>query len=170
MASQCVQTILYTTYVNLLISGIILMMRELMASLAMEAAMPYPHFPFFIFLRTWISFCTLWHTWEVHNYNLTLDTMYPFIDYMEGECYAQLYLPWIPRNPSLWNLLLTFFYISMTSSSPFTMWTYPSLALVNIVNIWFNAWSVLLHILPCATPHSHNSKIINILPFSNMVI
>ncbi len=47
--------------------------RTLMTTPPMEAAVPYPHFPFFL--------CTPCHTEGVQNCNHTLDTIYPCVDY-----------------------------------------------------------------------------------------
>ncbi len=90
MASCCEWPILYTMLVTLLFFGHPSHhVRTLMTTLPVEADMPYPHFLFF-----WLGFpfCTSCPTWGAQNCNPTLDTMYPCIDYMEVECYAQLCL------------------------------------------------------------------------------
>ncbi len=85
-------------------------------------------------------FCAPCHTGWVQKYIPTLDTMYPCVNNREGECYAQLCLPWIPTNPFL---LIPMPPISLYFSDVrFTTWTYPSLSLADI---WFNACCIISH-------------------------
>ncbi len=76
--------------------------RTLMTTLPVDAAMPYPYFHF---LLGFLLLCTRCHTGGVQNCNPTLDTMYPCIDYREGECYDQLSLPLDSQDTSLWILV-----------------------------------------------------------------
>ncbi len=122
--------------------------RTLMITLPVDAAIPYPHLPFFSFFggRDTVS---ILHTLSYRGSSiviLLLDTMYPCVDYREGECYTQLWLPWIPRNPPLWipvpPVCLPF------SGVRFTTWTYPSHSLTGI---WFNACCIASHTALCYT-------------------
>ena len=51
------------------------------------------------------------------NCNSTLDTMYPCVNYRGGECYAQLCLQWIPRNPCM-RIPVPPISLSVTSGPP----------------------------------------------------
>ncbi len=104
---------------------------------------------FLVLFWTRNTFCSahLCHTKGINNCNHTVDTMYPCINYREGECFVQLCLLWIPKNRSLWIPVppdsLYF------SDVRFTTWTYPSLV---HADIWLNTFSVLLDMLLINTP------------------
>ncbi len=102
-------------------------------------------------------FCTPCHTGGLQYCNPTLDTMYPCVDYREGECYSQLYLLWIPGNPSLWIPMppVSLYFRDVR----FTMWTYPSLSLAEIC---FNTFCIVSHAALCYTHILIILKIINI--------
>ncbi len=101
-------------------------------------------------------FCTPCHKGGAQNCNPTLDTIYPWVDYREGECYVQLCLPWIPRNPSLWIPMPP---VSLfNGDNRFTAWTFPS---HGIADIWFNACCIAT-MLRCAKPTFLYFKVINI--------
>ncbi len=104
-----------------------------------------PHFfVFFFWLR--FPFYTPCHMGGAKNCTPTWDTMYPCIDYREKERYAQLCLPWIPRNLSLWIPLPT---VSLYFSDVrFATWTYPFLVLL----LYDSMHAMLLCMLLCPTP------------------
>ncbi len=115
-----------------------------MTTFPAEAAIPYPHFPF-SFFGSLFPFYTPCCTGGL-SFNPTLDTMYPCIDFKEGEWYTQLCLPWSPMNPSLWipvpPVSLYFHDIRVT------LWTYPSHRLAGIL---FNVCCVASHAALCYT-------------------
>ncbi len=110
------------------------------------------HTLIFIFSFSWTGISSFLHTLSYRgsqNCDLTLDTMYPCVDCSKWECYAQLCLPWIHMNTSVWiPVPPDYLYFSDVR---FTIWTYPFLIFLALL-IYDSTHAVLLHMLLWATP------------------
>ncbi len=95
-------------------------------------------------------FCTTCHTDRTQKCNPSLDTMYPYVNFREGECYAQLCSHWIPRNPSLWIPVSpdSLYYTDIR----FAAWTYPSFSFLLHDLMHVPCYSMLFNMLLSITP------------------
>ncbi len=127
--------------------------RTLMTTLPLKAAMPYLHFPFFIFPMDWDFFHSALLVIDGDFRNKILLWIQCILALITGrEGYAQLWFPWIPKNPSLWIFMPPVSCTLVTSGSPCE----PSL----LLSCWYvNQWMFCI----ASNPASSYTNILIIL-------